>query len=535
MNSILYVYDYHNLKQIQSDYPKCKFLSIGNLLYLSDTTDGLADLDETEINDSFIDITNLVKDGNFFKIFTERYLRTICDQFENINFCLHTNYLDQFINNFPYFFDESEINYKYRDNEDVQESKITEKQIHTHPPIDLYIYKDIATINKLFNENNAISLSNLINECEGILLKYDFNNINCIFEEKEIQYVDLSSIIATLNMRRDLIFNIEVLIHHISSVHSIKYSLKSDLVLEACELFPLLFGSEHYFDENTDKDIGDKEDLHLIDMNKSNIIANQISDKLQGHTVFKDDFKHNLLKFSFLNKMGERNILSIFLCGDSGIGKTEFAKIASKIMFPNEPLIKINFGNYSTEGVLNSLIGSPLGYYGSLEGGELINKIKKSKSKIILIDEFEKATPSVFNFFYELLEDGKFTDRHGLEHDLCGYIIIFTSNMTQKQYDRQIPNSLKSRFDMVYNFIDLAIEDKNTYILNTTRTLVDKLHEEYGILVGIDIIDSHLNELVKYKNLRDIKRKVEDIVFSEFFKHYKDSDKILAPEIHNVL
>ena len=78
----------------------------------------------------------------------------------------------------------------------------------------------------------------------------------------------------------------------------------------------------------------------------------------------------------------------------------------------------------------------------------LINKIKNSNSKIILIDEFEKATPSVYNFFYELLEDGMFTDRHGVAHNLDGYIIIFTSNMTEKQYQKHIPDSLKSRFDM---------------------------------------------------------------------------------------
>lgn len=131
----------------------------------------------------------------------------------------------------------------------------------------------------------------------------------------------------------------------------------------------------------------------------------------------------------------------------SGIGKTEFAKIVSEKMFPQEELIKINFGIYSIEGVLNSLIGSPLGYVGSEEGGELINKIKKSKSKVILIDEFEKATSSVYNFFYELLEDGIFTDRHGEKHDLNGYIIVFTSNMSQKMYQSHIPDSLKSRFD----------------------------------------------------------------------------------------
>ena len=105
----------------------------------------------------------------------------------------------------------------------------------------------------------------------------------------------------------------------------------------------------------------------------------------------------------------------------------------SQVIFPGEPLIKINFGNYSTEGVLNSLIGSPLGYIGSEEGGELINKIDTSKSKVILIDEFEKATPSVYNFFYELLEDGVFTDRNLiLAHQFTATLSSGKFRITQK-------------------------------------------------------------------------------------------------------
>lgn len=216
--------------------------------------------------------------------------------------------------------------------------------------------------------------------------------------------------------------------------------------------------------------------------------------------------------------MGERKIFSIIICGQSGIGKTEFAKIVSDKMFPNEELIKINFGNYSTEGVLNSLIGSPLGYVGSEEGGELINKIQKSKSKVILIDEFEKATVSVYNFFYELLEDGVFTDRHGIKHDLDGYIIIFTSNMSQETYQKKIPDSLKSRFDMVYYFVNVPGQEKQLFIQNSALELIEKLQIHFGKKVSYESITDELEKLIAYDNLRDIKRKVQDIVFCEFFK-----------------
>ena len=165
------------------------------------------------------------------------------------------------------------------------------------------------------------------------------------------------------------------------------------------------------------------------------------------------------------------------------------------------------------------MIGSPLGYIGSEEGGELIKKMKFSKSKIILIDEFEKATPSVFNFFYELLEDGKFTDRHGIEHNLNGYIIVFTSNMSKEKYFKLVPDSLKSRFDMVYRFVELSIQEKENFINEIANKLIDKISKidtEISDKIEINNIEDELNSLKKYNNLRDIKRKVENIIIKEY-------------------
>lgn len=259
-------------------------------------------------------------------------------------------------------------------------------------------------------------------------------------------------------------------------------------------------------------------------INEINDKVQKAVDKLVGHSSFKADFVKKYENYKLLEKISVRKIFSVFLIGESGIGKTEFAKILSKSLYPNGELIKINFGNYSTEGVLNSLIGSPLGYIGSDEGGELIKKINSSKSKIILIDEFEKATPSVFNFFYELLEDGSFTDRHGIVHDLSGYMIIFTSNMTPEYFTQHIPNSLKSRFDLTSDFQIPNIEEKQLFIKEETNILVKKLTEYFK--VSYKVTEELMEKILKLSsedNLRHIKRLLQDIITKDFRE--KELDK----------
>ena len=111
---------------------------------------------------------------------------------------------------------------------------------------------------------------------------------------------------------------------------------------------------------------------------------------LYGHERFKEEFKKLVTAYRVFNKIGEHKILSLFLMGDSGVGKTEVARAIHKALGSRTKLAKVNFGNYSSHDALNSLIGSPLGYIGS-DGGELLKRIQESDVGLILIDEFEKA------------------------------------------------------------------------------------------------------------------------------------------------
>lgn len=213
----------------------------------------------------------------------------------------------------------------------------------------------------------------------------------------------------------------------------------------------------------------------LIDLDDSETKAllDQFACDLIGQDQFKGEFRKQVEIFRLFNSIGEQPILSLFLIGPSGVGKTETARILSKLLAPGEPLPKVNFGNYSSKDSLNSLICSPRGYMGS-EEGELTMKIERSNSGIILIDEFEKGDSTVWSFFLDLLENGKFTDSQGDEHDLNGYTIVFASNTPRTEVQGKFPPELLSRFNLKVNFKPLNDKEKKTFVSRYITSVAEK-------------------------------------------------------------
>lgn len=213
----------------------------------------------------------------------------------------------------------------------------------------------------------------------------------------------------------------------------------------------------------------------LIDLDDSETKAllDQFACDLIGQDQFKGEFRKQVEIFRLFNSIGEQPILSLFLIGPSGVGKTETARILSKLLAPGEPLPKVNFGNYSSKESLNSLIGSPRGYMGS-EEGELTMKIERSNSGVILIDEFEKGDSTVWSFFLDLLENGKFTDSQGDEHDLNGYTIVFASNTPRTEVQGKFPPELLSRFNLKVNFKPLNDKEKKTFVSRYITSVAEK-------------------------------------------------------------
>ena len=517
MNKVLYVFDFEKLDDFKQQFTSRNFVSIAFIFNLAPNIDDINYLDDF-VDNCIIDITVLALENGNYRLFTERYLYTLIERFKNVEFSISSKTKVAFLTKYPYIFDE--INEEYltikEENTDKKNDMLLDKT--DVAPIPLLLYKQ-SLLEKILEKYQIVSIGSFFVGKDSTNYKLNVENIEGILIEQNVQYIDITQMVYTFVLRQDLILVFEIFLRTIQSKKkNVHFLISEDMKEELQKYLPFTFKyDKFFFNTNGETEIRIPEKSLSLSGELTEIIEH-LTSQLKGHEGFKKDFSFNLKKFALLNKIKQRKIFSVFLTGESGIGKTEFAKILSEIMYPGQTLIKINFGNYSNEGVLNSLIGSPLGYIGSEEGGELINKMKLSKSKVILIDEFEKATPSVFHFFYELLEDGKFTDRHGTEHDLNGYIIVFTSNISKEQYLKVVPDSLKSRFDMVYRFVNLSDGEKIRFINEIAEELINKINEDTLIKLQFADVALRLNELKKYNNLRSIKRKVEDIVVEEYYR-----------------
>ena len=251
-----------------------------------------------------------------------------------------------------------------------------------------------------------------------------------------------------------------------------------------------------------------------IDPESVNRLEEYLEAHLFGNTKFRKRLIQELKRFRIFNSIGERKVFSAFVCGPSGIGKTLTAKLLHDFLAPQEKYIKINLGNYSDHNALSSLIGSPRGYVGSSKG-ELSSKIEESKSTVILIDEFEKASREVHNFFLELLSDGRFTDSQGREFDLNKYIIIFTSNIGEADLQATITPELRSRFDLMYKMVLLTSEEKKQYVHYKANYYLQKINAAYGIQIKTEDIE-HLvaHKTAQINNIRLITREIELCVAS---------------------
>ena len=128
-----------------------------------------------------------------------------------------------------------------------------------------------------------------------------------------------------------------------------------------------------------------------------------------------------------------RPIGSFLFLGPTGVGKTELSKALAEALFGNEEdMIRVDMSEYMEKHSVSKMIGSPPGYVGHEDGGQLSEKVRRNPYSVILFDEIEKAHPDVFNILLQVLDDGHITDSQGRKVDFRNTVIIMTSNAGAK-------------------------------------------------------------------------------------------------------
>lgn len=192
-----------------------------------------------------------------------------------------------------------------------------------------------------------------------------------------------------------------------------------------------------------------------------------------------------------------RPIGSFLFLGPTGVGKTELSKALAEVQFGDEnQIIRIDMSEYMEKHSVSRMIGSPPGYVGHDEGGQLTDKIRRHPYSVVLFDEIEKAHTDVFNILLQILDDGRLTDSKGRTVDFKNTIIIMTSNVGATTISKQ----------KVLGFsVNKEEEDKSNYEKMKTNIMSDlkqKFRPEFlnridDIIVFHSLTEGHIDEIVK--------------------------------------
>ena len=160
----------------------------------------------------------------------------------------------------------------------------------------------------------------------------------------------------------------------------------------------------------------------------------ELPQRIKGKVIGQDETVNKVVKAIQRNRAGLKDpnkpIGSFIFLGQTGVGKTQLAKVLAKELFDNEnSMIRIDMSEYMEKFAISRLVGAPPGYVGYEEGGQLTEKIRRKPYSVVLLDEIEKAHPDVFNMLLQVLDDGYLTDSLGRKIDFRNTIIIMTSNI----------------------------------------------------------------------------------------------------------
>ena len=262
---------------------------------------------------------------------------------------------------------------------------------------------------------------------------------------------------------------------------------------------------------------------HLRGLNKTKIIK-----ILQNKIIGQDDVVEKVVNCTIFNSNITKNKPTVLLLvGKSGLGKTFLAKEYAKLLYSKESFIKIDMSEYKDEFSSSKLIGAPPGYVGYKENNTLLDKIKLNPYSVLLLDEIEKASPSVLRLFLQVFDEGVLTSSNGDVVDFKNVTIFLTSNLSSERDSigfssssiDYVTDSFKdylgieflNRIDEVLIFSPLSKTNVRKIIIKQLTEYVDKY--KINLKVSTEIVDNILEKVdFSTSGARKISRIVEKYI-----------------------
>jgi ATP-dependent Clp protease ATP-binding subunit ClpB len=248
---------------------------------------------------------------------------------------------------------------------------------------------------------------------------------------------------------------------------------------------------------------GDREKLlHLEEKLKQRVIGQDHAIKLISDAIIRQ--RAGI-------KDEKRPIGSFFFLGPTGVGKTEVARALAENLFDSEQqIIRIDMSEYMESHSVSRLIGSPPGYVGYDEGGQLTEAVRRKPYSIILFDEIEKAHPEVFNILLQILDDGRLTDNQGRTVDFKNTVIILTSNIGSEY----LLSSESGAIDQVMKLVKSRFKPE---FLNRIDELI--IFNALSFKVQVLIVEKMINELMARLKERQMDIEMGDDIKKYVIKH----------------
>ncbi|WP_032123637.1 ATP-dependent Clp protease ATP-binding subunit [Clostridium amazonitimonense] len=285
------------------------------------------------------------------------------------------------------------------------------------------------------------------------------------------------------------------------------------------------FKNQWHTQNNMQTQMVDEEDIATVVSRWTNVPVERLTEKesekllkleeiLHNRVIGQEEAVRSVARAVRRARVGlkdpNRPIGSFIFLGPTGVGKTELSKALAEAMFGDENnMIRIDMSEYMEKHTVSKLIGSPPGYVGYDEGGQLTEKVRRHPYSVVLFDEIEKAHPDVFNILLQILEDGRLTDGKGKTVNFKNTIIIMTSNAGASTIRRQktvgftLDDSKDSDYEKMKDNImeELKRSFRPEFLNRIDDIIVFHTLEEKDLIKIVDLMLSSVNKRLKEQGI----------------------------------